>query len=75
MTLKQQIHQTGIISTMNNSSVNRTPVIKKENTPEDYVARITSIFLPYIFRNISESKFMKKQENIKDIVLEIIKKR
>jgi len=73
MTLEQQIYQKGIISTLNNSSVSR--VIKKENTPEDYVARITSIFLPYIFCNISESKFMKTQENIKDIVLEIIKKR
>jgi len=45
---------------------------KKENSIEDYVGKITSIFLPYILpQSISERSNLQLQENLKRIVSEI----
>ena len=48
---------------------------RKDFSTEDYVGRITAIFSPYIPADISETKFIAIQSEVKKLVCEIRGKR
>lgn len=71
MTIEAAIQNVGFIPAVQTSS--REPKLyDREVSTEDYVGKITAIFSPYISpKSISETKFVRLQENLKRIVVEI----
>jgi len=49
------------------------PYQKRESSTEDYVGRITAVFLPYMKNSVSEKDFNSVQTSLKKIVTEIKK--
>ena len=49
----------------------RRRISEKKNSSEDYVGKITAVFLPYIQSNIPDGKFFSLQNEVKKIVCEI----
>ncbi|MCR5252570.1 MAG: hypothetical protein K6C98_02520 [Treponema sp.] len=71
MTLEAQIQKLGFVGSIS-ASRREFRMNEKESTTEDYVGKITALFSPYISpKNISETKFVGLQENLKKIVVEI----
>ena len=68
--ISSSINTYGFIGTINNIGNSR---IKNQarNSVEDYVGKITAVFLPYVSQNISDGKFISIQNDIKRIISEI----
>ena len=61
------LQQKGYIETLSN----RTEAVHAQKlTDDDFAARITSVFLPFIDRDITDGKFILLQEKIKEILRE-----
>ena len=61
------LQQKGYIETLSN----RTEAVHAQKpTDDDFAARITSIFLPFIDRDIPDGKFILMQEKLKGILRE-----
>lgn len=69
----QTIRSNGYISTvkMSGSHANRKG---NEYSKEDYVARITTLFLPYMHKTISEHEFSMLQASLSSLITEIRKR-
>ena len=63
------LHTLGFIEAISHFSGN--PASRKELSLEDYVGKITTLFSPYIPKNISEREFNSIQVEIKRILSEI----
>lgn len=64
------IHSNGSIAPMNYFCSCKKQN-EKDYSTEDYVAKITSIFSPYISTEISEKNFMTVQSEIKKVLMEM----
>lgn len=68
--LCQKIHNLGSIEATYN--FNNKKLIKiTENSIEDYVGKITTLFLPFIIPSISDGKFYSLQNELSKILLEL----
>lgn len=61
----------GIIPALRRNYSSCKKIEDKAFSTEDYVGKITAVFSPYISKNISESRFIYLQAEIKKIVTDI----
>ncbi len=64
------IHNIGFIPPVKNYAGDKKDY-ERESSTEDYVGKITAIFAPYISKSITEGRFLKLQEEVKNILTEI----
>ena len=64
------IHNIGFIPAVSSYTRDKKNY-EKESSTEDYVGKITAIFAPYISKSITEGRFLKLQEEVKNILTEI----
>lgn len=72
MTFLQSIKLYGSVETFNDFPEENLKI--KTERPEQYAAKITSMFLPFLKENISENKFSALQEKLKSVVMECMEK-
>ncbi|MBO4858794.1 MAG: hypothetical protein J5527_09785 [Treponema sp.] len=68
------IRMNGSISAVSHSENEKNKYVHKDDSAEDLIGRITSLFLPYIMPDISDKNFMAIQNELKEIVSEIKEK-
>lgn len=67
------IEQTGFITTVPDYSAAKSYHNRQTPTLEDYVARITNLFIPYLTSKITDRAFLSLQEKTGNILNELIK--
>lgn len=68
MTFEQQIHTYGRVEIMPGGESCRSN--KELKTAESYMAKITSLFLPYVLPSVPERDYFLLQEKLKSLLLE-----
>ncbi|MBQ8678316.1 MAG: hypothetical protein IJ530_00970 [Treponema sp.] len=68
--LSSTLHTLGFIEAISRFAGNAQRC-KKDVSTEDYVGKITAVFSPYLAENMSESRFIGIQGEVKKIVCEI----
>jgi len=63
MYYEQRIIQTGSIATVDLNQ--GTKIVNKVATVDDFTAKITTLFLPYIDMNITDRKLLELQDRLK----------
>ena len=71
--LESVIYGLGSIATVRDYEYGKQSYERKDNSVEDYIGKITAVFLPYIYQNISDKSFMNIQKELERIVSEIRK--
>ncbi len=64
------IHSYGSISVINTVSGNKY-IVEKDCSTEDYVGKITTIFMPYLNQNMSDKNLISVQNQVKRIITEL----
>lgn len=68
MSYAATLHQKGYIETLQQNEIR--PAKTGKSTDEDFAARITAEFLPYLDRNIPDGKFILLQCRLRELLRE-----
>ncbi len=70
LSITNSIKNYGFIASIKPTEYSKASISAKNST-EDYVGKITALFLPYLKQNVSDGKIISLQNEIKKVVCEI----